>query len=106
MQVIIVLVLEFERLVGRLEESEERAVVEPIKCMQRVCFSSALGLGDLERSRQFEPQKILVKAPRLLGIAATIGVVVKTLDHGLSLVTCACDFTCWMWPRTSAAGSA
>ena len=51
------LVLELERPVGRLEEGEERAVVEPVEGVQRLGLPPALGLADLERSGSVSPRK-------------------------------------------------
>ena len=48
-QVVVVLRLELERLVGHLEEREVRAVVEPIKRVQRLCGAPRLGLADHQR---------------------------------------------------------
>src|SRR5260370_1242823 len=40
------------------------------------------GLFDLERVGERQAEEILVEAPCLFRVAATIGVVMQTLDHG------------------------
>src|SRR6185437_10383378 len=39
-------------------------------------------LLDVQRAGQAQAEKAFIEAPRLLGIAAAIGVVVEALDHG------------------------
>src|SRR5262245_60209729 len=83
MQVEIVLVLELERHVGRLEEGEAGTVVELEEGMQHAGTGLAAGHGgiDLEGVDQRQSEEFLVEFPRLLRVAAAIGVVMQTLDH-------------------------
>jgi hypothetical protein len=90
-QVVVVLRLEVERAVGRLEESEARAVVHAIEAVQHGGAPAALGLANDEGVGERQAEEILVEAPRFLGVPAAIGVVVKTLDH--CKVSNCCAFT-------------
>src|SRR5437868_2485919 len=79
-QVEIVLPLEVERLARHLEESEAGAVIHREKGVQGFSFA------DLEGADQLQAEEILVEHPRLLGITATIGVVVQAFDHRMPRV--------------------
>src|SRR6185295_508864 len=80
-KIVVMLLLELERLPWRLEESEARAVVHAVEVMQHGGTTAALGLVDDERVDERQAEEVLVKAPRLLRVAAAIGVVMKTFDH-------------------------
>src|SRR5258706_230235 len=80
-QIVVVLLLERERPVGRLEEREARAVVHAVEAVQHIGAPAALGLVDAEGVGERQAEEILVEAARLLGIPATIGVVMETFDH-------------------------
>ncbi len=81
MEIEVVLRLELERHVRGFEKGEERAVVETIERVQRGGLATALRFPDLERARERQPQEILIELPRLSRVAATICVVMQTLDH-------------------------
>jgi hypothetical protein len=49
--------------------------------MPRVSMPAAFRFRDVERLHQRQPEETLVEAPRLLGVAAAVGVVVQSLDH-------------------------
>jgi len=83
-QVVVVLRLELERPVGRLEEGEARAVVHAVEAVQHGGAPAALRLADHEGVGERQAEEILVEAPRLLRVAAAIGVVVKALDHAIA----------------------
>src|SRR5690349_11333087 len=76
------LLLELERHVRRLEEGEAGAVVQPVEGVQRLGLAAALGLLDLERLDERQPEEFLVELARLFRVAAAVGVVVQTFDHG------------------------
>ncbi len=80
-QVEVVLVLELKRHVERLEEREARPVVHRIERVQRVGAATALGLCNLERVDQRQPEEFLVELPGLFRVATAIGVVMQSLDH-------------------------
>src|SRR5262249_14753060 len=83
-EVVVVLLLDVERPVGRLEEGEAGAVVEGVEGVEHVRRAAALGLGDLEGLDQRQAEELLVEAARLLGVAAAVGGVVQLADHGYS----------------------
>src|ERR1700759_2620166 len=72
-----VLSLEVEWPIRDFEKSQTGTVIHFEKSMQRTA------LADLERADTPKPEKILVKAPGLLRIAAAIGVVVQAFNHKL-----------------------
>ena len=103
-QIEVMLVLELERHVGRLEEGEARAVVELEEGVQHAGAGIAAGHGllDLERVHERQTEEILVEAPRLFGIAAAIGVVMQTLDHGTLLSNWPVQIACQGCPLVEA----
>src|SRR3954471_2846186 len=82
MQVEVVLLMEFEWHIRNFEEREVGAIAEPVERMQRMGLASALGLLDLQRAAQRQPEKVFVEAPRLLRVAAAVSVVMQAFDHG------------------------
>ena len=74
--------LEVEVHVGRLEEGEAGAVVHAVEGVQDVCRAARFRLADVERGGERQAEEVLVERPRLLGIAAAIGGVVESPDHG------------------------
>ena len=50
--------------------------------MQGLGGAAAFGFADLEGIDQRQPQKVTVELARLLGVAATVGVVVQSFEHG------------------------
>ena len=90
-QVEVVLLLELERHVRRLEEGQEAAVVQPVEGVQVLAVAPGLGDADLQRRRQRQPQEVLVELARLFGVAAAIGVVMQALDARLRSVVGAHD---------------
>jgi hypothetical protein len=78
-QVEVVLVLELERHVGRVEEGEAGTVVELEEGMEHAGAGLPAGhrLLDLERVHQREAEEILVEPAGLLGVAAAVGGVVQ-----------------------------
>ena len=80
-QIVVRLLLELERLVGRLEEREVGAVIEPVEGVQGLRGAPGLGLGELQRRDQGQAQELLVEAARLFRVPAAIGVVVQSFDH-------------------------
>jgi hypothetical protein len=87
-QVEVVLRLELERHVRGLEERERGAVVHAEEDVDRPGTAAGLGLADLEGVRQWQAEEVLVEPARLLGVAATVGVVVQSLDHAAPCVSC------------------
>ncbi|OAI52738.1 hypothetical protein AYO46_04625 [Betaproteobacteria bacterium SCGC AG-212-J23] len=87
-EVVVVLLLEHERPVGRLEEREARAVVHAVEAVQHRGAPSALRLADNEGIGERQAEEVLVEAPRLLRVPAAIGVVVQALDHERSRIYC------------------
>ena len=77
-QIEVVLRLEVERHVRRLEEREKGAVVHPVERVQDVGLAAGLGFADLERAGERQAEEILVEAARLLRVAAAVGVVVQS----------------------------
>src|SRR5262249_24536200 len=70
-----VLIFEIERRAWYLEEGKARAVVHLEEGME------CAALVDLERADEAKSEEILVEDPRLLGIPATISVMMQTFDH-------------------------
>src|SRR5262249_40416352 len=79
-QIELVLPLEVEGLPRHLEKGEARAVIHREEGVE------ALAFADLKGAHQLQPKKILVEAPRFVGVAAAIGVVVQAFDHRNPLV--------------------
>jgi len=80
-QVVVVLLPERERPVGRLEEGEARAIVHAVEAVQHCGAPPALRLADDKGVGERQAEEIFVEAARFLGIPAAVGVVVKTFDH-------------------------
>ena len=81
MEVVVVLRLEVERHVRRLEEGDAGAVVHSIEGMKGAGVPARLGLSDFQRRDERQAEEVLVEFPGLLGIATAIGGVVQSLDH-------------------------
>ena len=79
-QVEVVLLLELERPVRRLEEGEEGAVGHLVEGVQHLGLAAGHRRADLEGVGQRQAEEVLVEAAGLLGIAAAVGVVVQALD--------------------------
>ena len=78
------LLLELEGLVRCLEKGQARAVVHLEKSVQDVRIPSGFGFADRQRTDQGQAEEFLVEFSGFLGIPAAVGVVMKTLDHGVS----------------------
>jgi hypothetical protein len=65
-EVVVVPGLELEGHVRRFEEGQEGAVAEAVEGVQHARLAAALGLADLQRARERQPQEAFVEAPRLL----------------------------------------
>jgi len=93
-EVIVVLRLEVEGAVGSLEEGEARAVVHAIEAVQHVGAPAAFGLLDAERIGERQTEEVLVEAPRFLGVAAAVRVVMQSFDHDPASIYCKVT-NCW-----------
>src|SRR5271165_6910346 len=69
-EVVVVLPLEIERHVRRLEEGNARAVVHSVEGVKRPGRPSRIRLVDLQRRGEWKSEEILVELPRLLRVAA------------------------------------
>ena len=81
MQVEIVLLLELERHVRHFEEREARAVVHLVETCSTCVSRPVLVAVISKRVDERQAEEVLVELPRLLGVAAAIGVVMKALDQ-------------------------
>ncbi len=75
MQIEIVLLLELEGLIRRLEKGQEGPVAHLIKGVQHFRLPAGLGLFDFERIRQRQLEEILVEFSGFLRIPAAVGAV-------------------------------
>ncbi len=83
MQVIIMLVLELKWLIWRFKESKERAVVHPVESVQHLRLAPRFGFANCQGIGQRQAQKILVKLPGFFRAPASVGIMVKSLDHDI-----------------------
>jgi hypothetical protein len=77
----VVLLLEFKRVTRRLENRQERAISHLVKGVQHTGLAARLRFLDFEGVHQRQPQELLIELPGLFGVAAAVGIVVKTIDH-------------------------
>jgi len=85
MQVIVVLGLELERRVGRFEKRQLGAISQAVEGMQGLGWPPAFGFLDLQRARQRQAEKVLIKSARLFRVAATVRVAMQSADHDVLL---------------------
>ena len=82
MQVEVVLPLEVEVHIRRLEKGDAGAIVHAVEGVQDARRPARLRLADVKSRRERQSEEVLIELPRLLGIAAAISSVVQSLDHG------------------------
>jgi uncharacterized membrane protein YphA (DoxX/SURF4 family) len=75
-QVVVVLMLELEWEVVRLEERDARAVIELVERVQRTSRATGLRDAQVECVHQRQTQKVFVEHARLFGVAAAVSAVV------------------------------